>query len=98
MFREDLARGVTLRLSRLEAEGLDTLYQGVLDMNSVNRWAYDQEGQPYWFVNQAFKAALQDLFGEHLAKEIHEAVISDGDAPSRIITNHFHGEIMEVEA
>lgn len=87
------ARGVALRLTKTEAEALNTFGEGVLAANSVDQWASCEEGTPYYYADRALMAALTEIFGEFMAKNIREDMLSGGENATYVIT-HFYNAII----
>lgn len=83
---------VVVNVTDVERKALDTFREAILAANSVEQWATQLEGQPYWFATEALKAALRELFTEDIAEHIYEMVIESGESVSYCIDHYFAHE------
>lgn len=92
MDASEMPRGFTLRkLSGAESTTLDNLWISLMGCNSVEAWAsgYADQCQPYYYVERALEAALNDLYGAVPAGEILAEIHASGERPTHVIHQYF---------
>jgi hypothetical protein len=90
-------RGLVPRLGQVEAEALDAFGAAIWAANSVNEWATDRQGSPYFFADRALMEALSELYGRKNAEAIRYQVIDNGEPVSYNVCQFFGIEVTKSE-
>lgn len=80
-------------ITRVEMNALTIFASAIWAANSVDPWADDSDGTPYFYAARAFESALVELYGPHIAEAIRELCADNGETPEYNLWKAFGAEV-----